>query len=66
VTFEVYDLQGRNVARRPLGLRPAGAGQTSFAPAGLGTGIYLYRLKLTDPVSGAATRTMMGKMMVLK
>ena len=66
VTLEVYDLQGRQVAKRGLGLHAAGVRQASFTRAGLGTGIYLYRLKLVDPVSGQARGTMAGKMMILE
>ncbi len=66
VTLEVYDLQGRQVARRGLGLHAAGARQAAFTRAGLGTGIYLYRLKLADPVSGASRGSMAGKMMILE
>jgi hypothetical protein len=65
VTFEVYDLQGRQVARRALGFQASGARQAAFTGSGLGTGIYLYRLKLTDPVTGAARGSMAGKMMIL-
>lgn len=66
VTLEVYDIQGRQVAKRGLGLHAAGARQASFTRAGLRTGIYLYRLKLADPVSGQTRGMMAGKMMILE
>ena len=66
VTLEVYDLQGRAIARRALGLQEAGTRQASFARTGLAAGLYVYRLKLENPTTGAPAGALSGKMMVLK
>ncbi len=66
VRLEVFDLQGRIVTHRDFGLQLAGDRKSSFARNGLGAGIYLYRLRITDPVTGAAGGSLAGKMLVLK
>jgi hypothetical protein len=66
VSLDVFDLQGRKVASRPLGTLAAGAQQATFARGDLGAGLYLYRLSLADPATGAARGALSGKMMVLK
>jgi hypothetical protein len=66
VTLEVYDLQGRLVAQREIGMQTAGVQQTPFSPGNLGAGLYLYRVKLTHPTQRTSTGTLNGRMMVLK
>ena len=66
VTLEVYDIQGRMVARRALGFQQPGESRAVFHQEGLRTGLYLYRLRMTDPVTGAVRATLPGKMMFVK
>jgi hypothetical protein len=66
ITLDVFDLQGRLVASRALGVRTAGAQRALFNRAGLGSGLYLYRVRLADPTSRAAKGELSGKMMLLK
>jgi hypothetical protein len=66
ITLEVFDLQGRRVAWRDLGVRQAGVQQAAFHEAGLRPGLYLYRLRAWDPASGAVRATLSGKMMRLR
>ena len=66
VTLEVFDLQGRLVASRALGLHAPGPQQYAFTQPGLGTGVYLYRLKSVNPVTRATRTSGSGKMMFLK
>jgi len=66
VTLEVFDLQGRQVATRDLGLRQAGEQQVAFHSVGLRTGLYLYRVKLADPVAGSVRTTLSGRMMFVQ
>ena len=66
VTLEVFDLQGRLVASRDLGLRQPGAQLAPFHEAGLRTGLYLYRLKAADPTSGSVRATLSGRMMLVQ
>ena len=66
VTLEVFDLQGRMVGTRALGVQSAGPGYASFSREGLTNGLYLYRLRLQDPASGALRETLSGRMTVVR
>jgi hypothetical protein len=66
VRLEVYDVQGRMVADRAFGTLPAGRRSVSFVQSDLGAGLYLYRLRMADPATGASRATLSGKMMVLR
>lgn len=66
VGLEVFDLQGRRVATRDLGRFEAGTRQASVSAYDWAPGLYLYRLKMSDPVSGAELATLSGKMMRLQ
>ena len=67
VTLEVYDIRGRLVMRRPLGLTIAGDSQvpvfTQNRPA---AGVYLFRLNIEDPETGRLRDSLTGKMMLLR
>lgn len=65
VSLEVFDVQGRRVERRDLGVRAAGDGLVEFDGAGRAAGLYLYRLEVTDPASGALRATRQGRMVIL-
>jgi hypothetical protein len=41
-------------------------GEVSFAPQGLRSGVYLYRLRAVDPLGGALRAAGSGRMMVLR
>lgn len=66
VRLEVFDVQGRLVASRPLGVQPAGTQQCAFTHPGLGSGLYLVRLRATDPATGTVRGTAAGKVMVMR
>jgi hypothetical protein len=66
VTLEVFDLQGRQVARRALGLLAGGPHQYAFSAPRLGPGLYLYRLRVTDATTRAEGVTRSGKMMIIE
>jgi hypothetical protein len=65
VSLEVFDLAGRRVARDALGMQPAGSRQHAFTAKGLGTGLYLYRIRVAEPGTGAVRSTRSGKMMLV-
>ncbi len=66
VTFEVYDLRGRLVERRQLGTVEGGERQLSlFGERRQASGVYLYRLRIEDPVSGRLRGTLTGKTLVI-
>jgi len=64
--LEVYDVSGRVVERRKLGMQAAGEQSIEFDGSGLAAGMYLYRIELTDPSTGAARRTLTGRIVVVK
>jgi hypothetical protein len=66
VTLEVYDVQGRLVSTRRLGVLPAGERSASVNRRGLDTGVYVYRLRMAEPGSGALQAELSGKMMLLR
>ena len=66
VSLEVYDVLGRQVSKRALGLQPPGLHDALIGRAGLSTSMYLVRLRVTDPVSGAVKANLAGKVMFLK
>lgn len=65
VDLEVYDLQGRVVVSRALGIQAAGSREARVPSFASRSGVYLYRLQVRDAVSGADRGTLSGKMMVL-
>jgi hypothetical protein len=66
VTLEVYDLQGRLVVRRALGLQASGEQRATFSNPGLGPGVYLYRMRARDPLSGGERAALTGKMLLVR
>ncbi|HOX24546.1 MAG TPA: sugar-binding protein [Candidatus Krumholzibacteria bacterium] len=65
VTLEVYDLRGRLVERRQLGVQQVGE-VPLFTGRRAEAGVYLYRLRLVDPATGAPRTTLQGKTVLLK
>ena len=66
VTLEVFDPQGRLVVTRALGTQSPGLHQATFSNPGLRAGIYLYRLRTADPLSGTERASLSGKMLLVK
>jgi hypothetical protein len=66
VTLEVFDLQGRLVQSRELGVMAAGSQSAAVNARDLHTGIYVYRLRMAHPTSGAPTAELSGKMMLMQ
>jgi len=66
VSLEVYDVRGRLVERRPLGTFGEGERDVRlFGERGPGAGVYLYRLRLEDPDTGALRSVLTGKTIVI-
>ncbi len=65
VTLKVFDLLGRTLATRQLGLQRAGIKEVSFDATGLSSGVYLYQLQLTAP-GGHVSVSRTGKMIAVK
>jgi len=66
VTLEVFDLQGRVIERRVIGVENAGLREIPFAGEGRSSGVYPYRLLLENPRSGARQATLTGKVVLLR
>jgi hypothetical protein len=67
VTLEVYDVRGRLVIRRPLGLTVAGDSRVPmFTQGEPAAGVYLFRLTIEDPQTGRLRDSLTGKMTLLK
>lgn len=66
VTLEVYDMLGRRVAQRALGLQSAGEHTARFDASHLSSGVYLYRLQLAGASTGRIASTSYRKMMLVK
>jgi hypothetical protein len=57
---------GRQVAKRALGFQSPGEHEAVLGREGLSTSVYLYRLRVTDPMNGAVRASLAGKVMFLK
>ena len=67
VTLEIYDVRGRLVERRPLGLTMAGDSMVQpFRQNRPAAGVYLFRLRIENPATGEVRDTLTGKMTLLR
>lgn len=65
VTLQVFDMQGRKVVERDYGTKPAGSGHVIFDGVKLGSGLYLYRLRVAE-TAGGEPKELAGKMIVVR
>jgi len=65
VSMELFDPAGRSIATKDLGVRMAGE-NAAVVPKPPASGIVFYRLRITDPASGAERATLSGKLTFLK
>jgi hypothetical protein len=65
VVIEVIDLQGRVMATRAYGVQPAGEGHLPLPSFARTPGLYMYRVHVTDALSGAVVGRLSGKMLLL-
>ena len=67
VDLEVFDLRGRRVEKRPLGVLGGGEHESRvFSNGDVAAGMYLYRLTLRDPSTGASTAVLSGRAILVK
>jgi hypothetical protein len=66
VRFDLFDVSGRLIEHRNLGVQGPGVAETSVDGGGLGHGIYFYRLTIADPVSGQGRAALEGKLILLQ
>ncbi|MBK8229394.1 MAG: T9SS type A sorting domain-containing protein [Candidatus Eisenbacteria bacterium] len=65
VELEVFDVQGRMIEERELGLQTAGTQSALFDGTNRVGGLYLYRVILSDPASGERRETLDGRLVVV-
>ncbi len=66
VTLAVHDVAGRLVQRRVLGMQRPGMQEAAFDGMPYGAGVYMYKLDIADPETGALRRSLSGRMVVIK
>jgi hypothetical protein len=66
VGFEVYDVAGRLIEQRNLGVLDSGVGEAFFDGKGRSQGIYFYQVRIADPETGAQRAVLHGRMLVLE
>ncbi len=65
VTFEMFDVAGRMIEQRSLGIQPAGLRELPYDGTGDSAGMYFYRLKAVDPQTGAVQAVLNGRMILV-
>jgi hypothetical protein len=66
VGLEIYDVTGRLIERRDLGVQDAGIGDAFFDGKGRSQGIYFYQVKISDPETGAKRAVLQGRLLLLQ
>lgn len=67
VTLEIYDVRGLLIERRRMGAMHGGDNEVSlFKSRRPSAGVYLYRLQMNDPATGAERASLTGKTVLLK
>jgi hypothetical protein len=66
VDLEVYDVAGRLVESRALGIQDSGVGEALYDGSRRSHGIYFYRLRISDPETGAPRAALYGRMIMLE
>lgn len=62
VTFEVFDVRGRLVEQRRIGPQSEGMQELLFDGSQMPAGVYLYRVQVEDPQTGANRASLSGKL----
>jgi hypothetical protein len=66
VSVQVFDVLGRRVAELKAGVQSAGTHELTFDAANFASGVYLYRLQVTDEATGSLRASRTGNMLLLK
>jgi hypothetical protein len=66
VLLQVYDVLGREIESRSLGRFDPGVQTAPVNAADWPAGVYLYRLRMTDPETGTSLASVSGKLMRLR
>ena len=66
VRLQLFDVQGRVVDDRELGVLATGKHEISIDGPSVGAGIYFYRLEFSEPGSGTVRSTPFGKLIIVR
>ena len=66
VTVEVYNVLGQLVGKQSMGVQGPGVASATFNAETMSSGVYMYRVRMTEPGSGAERASFGGKMVLLK
>jgi hypothetical protein len=66
VTLEVFDVLGRLVQSKRLGLRGLGVHRELLDLKGQSAGVYMYRITVEDPGTGRKRAALAGKTVLLR
>jgi len=66
VLLYLYDPQGRVVAGSDVGVQAAGEQSAPIVGFKGGTGVYLYRIRLSDPATGALRGSLSGRVLAVR
>lgn len=66
VRLQLFDVQGRLVNDRELGVVATGKHEITIDDASVGAGIYFYRLEFSAPGSGTVRSTPFGKLIIVR
>jgi hypothetical protein len=66
VLLDFFDVRGRLVDSRALGVQGPGVRQVLLDGRGRAAGVYLYRVRLADPQTGVVRATLSGKTVLVK
>lgn len=66
VTVQVFDVLGRRVTTLAAGPQGAGRQEVRFDATGLASGMYLYRVAVTNPATGTLQTSATGRLVLLK
>jgi hypothetical protein len=64
VTLQVFDIGGRLIDTRPLGIQSQGQREVRYDAGTFAAGLYLYQLKVMDPLTGALRTALSGRLIV--
>ena len=66
VQIDLYDMQGRRIMSRDYGMVLPGDQHVVFEAPGTKPGVYVYRLRMADPASGASRATLSGRLVLVR
>ena len=66
VSVDIFDVRGRLVERRGLGIQPAGVRYLDLSGLDQSAGVYFYRIQAKSEATGGVVKSYTGKMTLLR